>query len=264
LLVRVGLHRIRGGDVEKGGFLRDYEEAGESLSRKLDRLSKDPDEAAVHSARTAIRRAEARADVLPKSIRKSREMRELLKSLRKVMKRSAKVRDIDVIRGKVSAWKGPASARLLAKIDRERRELASDAVEAADSARKLRLPRVGSTEVTRRGLQRRFDRVVGRLSAEIDELLPTVTADPSRVKELHEVRIDCKKLRYTLELTLDEGSPDVVRLLQWQDALGAIHDWDVATSYLRGVGLSASDGILERWARERDREFHEFAKAALE
>jgi len=200
---------------------------------------------------------------LPKGIRKSPETKELLKSLRKVMKRSAKVRDIDVIRGKVSRAKSPAGARLLAKIDKERRKLARDAVEAVDSARRLRLPKAGSKMVTRRGLQKRFERVVGRLSREIDELLPMVTADPARLEELHKLRIDCKKLRYTLELTLGEGSPEVGRLLKWQDALGAIHDWDVATSYVRQAGIPASGRLLKEWVRERDREFRDFVRSVL-
>jgi len=260
---RAGLmERIRCGELEKGAFLKSYEEAGESLSQKLDRFAERPDEAAVHAARTAIRRAEARADVLPKSIRRGPEMEELLESLKRVMKRSAKVRDIDVIRSKVSR-ESPANARLLVKIDKDRRRLARDAEEAVDAARRLRPPKVGAKRVSRRDLQRRFEKVVGRLSVDIDELLPVVTADPARLEELHRLRIDCKRLRYTLELTLDEDSPGVVRLQRWQDALGAIHDWDVAISYLRRAGLPASGGILRDWVRERDSEFHDFVRSAL-
>jgi CHAD domain-containing protein len=253
---------FRFGELDKGVFLKSYEEAGKSLSQKLDRFAKGPDEAAVHAARTAIRRAEARADLLPKGIRRSPEMDELLGSLKRVMKRSAKVRDIDVIRGKV-ARESPAEAGLLAKIDKDRRKLARGAQEAVEEARKLRLPKAGSKKVSRRDLQRRFEKVVGRLSAEIDELLPVVTADPSRLEELHRLRIDCKKLRYTLELTLGEDSSDVERLQRWQDALGAIHDWDVAISYLRRAGLSASARLPREWARERDSEFHDFVRSAL-
>jgi CHAD domain-containing protein len=247
--------------VEKGAFLEGYEEACESLARGLDGLAEDPDEEAVHAARTAIRRFEARSDVLPKGIRKSPEMRKRLRSHRKVMKRSAKVRDIDVTRGKVSPNGGPGSARLLAKIDKKRRKLAKGAVEAADSARKLPLPEVSPRRVTRRGLQKRFESVVGRLSRDIDDLLPMVTADPAKLEELHKLRIDCKRLRYTLELTLDGRSPDVVRLQEWQDALGSIHDWDVAISYLRKADLPAAGGLLRDWVGERDREFSDFVRS---
>lgn len=254
---------IEGAAVEKHAFLESYDEVGESLSKRLDRFVNDPDEEAVHSLRTAIRRVEARADILPKSIRKGSEMKELLKSHRKLMKRTAKVRDIDVIRGKVARHEGPAKARLLEKIDKERREQVKDAQKVARSARKLRLPEVGSKAVTQRGLQKRFERVVGRLSKEIEELLPVVTADPGRLDELHKMRIGSKKLRYTLELVLEEGSPDIAKLEGWQDALGAIHDWDVATAYLERAGVPGSGPLLKEWSEERGREFRDFARSAL-
>ncbi len=255
--------RIKGTVMEKGAFLKGYEKAGESLSQKLDLLAKDPDEEAVHDARTAMRRYEAWVDVLPKSIRKSPEMRELLKSHRKLMKRSAKVRDLDVTRGKVSRHKGPGGAQLLAKIDRKRPKLAEDMLEAVASARRLPLPAVRSKGVTQKWLQKRHGRVTGRLSSDIDALLPLVIMDPARLKELHKMRIDSKKLRYTLELTAEAGSPEVARLQEWQDALGAIHDWDVATAFLKEAGVSGTGGLLRAWVRERDREYDEFVRSVL-
>ncbi len=247
--------------MEKGAFLEGYAEAGESLSQRLDALVKRPDAEAVHDARTAIRRLEARVDILPKSVRRGPEMREMLRSHRRVMKRSAKVRDMDVTRAKVSRYTGPARAELLVRIDKRRRKLVKDAVEGAESVRRLRPPDVGSKGVTRSGLQKRFERVVGRLSKDIDEMLPVVTADPARLEELHKLRIDSKKLRYTLELSSDGGAPDVARLQEWQDALGAIHDWDVAMAFLRKAGVPDSGGLLRGWVRERDREFRGFVRS---
>jgi len=259
---RAGLvHHVRGTVVEKGAFLKGYEEAGENLSRRLDSLAKEPNEEAVHDARTAIRRLEARVEVLPKSVRKGPETQETLESWRKVMERSAKVRDLDVTRGKASRHRGPASARLLAKMDKKRRKLVKDAKEAVESARRLPLPRLSPKSLTQGGLQRRFERVGGRLWSGIDELLPIVTADPARLQELHKLRVDSKKLRYLLELTSEIGSPDSLRLKEWQDVLGEIHDWDVAISYVRKAGAPGTGGLLREWVRERDREFDAFVRS---
>lgn len=255
------MRRVKGAAVKKGKFLESYEEACETLSQRLDELAKDPDVDAVHDARTAMRRLEARVDVLPESIRRSPDMKELLKVQGKVMKRTAAVRDLDVTREKVSRHKGPARAALLARMDTERGALVKDMEEAVDSARTLRPPGATSKKVRRRKLQKRFERVVGRLAREMDALLPVVTADPSRLAELHRLRIDSKKLRYSLELALDEESPDIARLRAWQDALGAIHDWDVAISYVKEAGVPGSAGLVGDWVKQRDREFRDFVRS---
>ncbi len=60
--------------------------------------------------------------------------------------------------------------------------------------------------------------------------------DPSRVTELHEMRIAAKRLRYTLEIfapPLGGVIPAVIeRLKVLQDLLGDIHDLDVAAPLL--------------------------------
>lgn len=257
------VNHVKGTAVEKDAFLKGYAEAGEYLSRRLERLAKDPSEDAIHDARTAIRRLEARVEVLPKSVRNAPGMKETLESWRKVMERSAKVRDLDVTRDKASRLKAAANAQLLAKMDKKRRKLVKDAEKAVESARRLPPPVLNSRKVTRRGLQRRFEKVAGRLRRGIDELLPIVTADPAKLEELHRLRVDSKKLRYLLELTSEEGSPDSLRLEEWQDALGEIHDLDVATAFLRKAGVPGTGGLLRAWVRERDREFEGFVRSVL-
>ena len=257
------LKHVKGTVLEKEAFLKGYAEAVEYLSRRLDRLAKDSSEEAIHDARTAIRRIEARVEVLPKSVRNGPGTKETLESWRKVMERSAKVRDLDVTREKASRHAGPANAQLLAKMDKKRRKLVKDAEKAVESARMLSPPRLSSKGVTRSRLQRRFEKVAGRLWRGIDELLPVVTADPAKLEELHKLRVDCKKLRYLLELTSEEGSPGSLRLKEWQDALGEIHDLDVATAFLRKAGVPGTGGLIREWVRERDREFDGFVRSVL-
>jgi CHAD domain-containing protein len=261
---RAGLVKhAKGTVVEKDAFLKGYANAREYLSRRLGRLAKDPSEEAIHGARTAIRRLEARVEVLPKSLRNGSGMKETLESWRRVMERSAKVRDLDVTRDKASRHKGPANVQLLAKMDKKRRKLVKDAEKAVESARRLPPPMLSSKRVTRGGMQRRFEKVAGRLWRGVDELLPIVTADPAKLEELHKLRVDSKKLRYLLELTSEKRSPDSLRLKEWQDALGEIHDLDVATAFLRKAGVPGTGGLLREWIMERDREFDGFVRSVL-
>ena len=61
--------------------------------------------------------------------------------------------------------------------------------------------------------------------------------DPYRVRELHNLRIAAKRLRYTLEIfteALPEGSSPIIETLtQIQDELGELHDSDVMIALLR-------------------------------
>src|SRR2546427_5260360 len=61
--------------------------------------------------------------------------------------------------------------------------------------------------------------------------------NPYNIRELHDLRIAAKRLRYTLEIfeeVLPEASKSIVKeLAQIQDELGALHDSDVMIALLR-------------------------------
>lgn len=60
--------------------------------------------------------------------------------------------------------------------------------------------------------------------------------DPALVRELHDMRIAAKRLRYALEMfeiCFPDAKPLVKDLSHMQDDLGAIHDLDVLTDILR-------------------------------
>ncbi len=71
------------------------------------------------------------------------------------------------------------------------------------------------------------------LAVRIDEVysFDGLVADPSNVKELHDLRIACKRLRYLLEIFAiafeDDLRPYIDEVRGLQDLLGDIHDCDV-------------------------------------
>jgi CHAD domain len=69
--------------------------------------------------------------------------------------------------------------------------------------------------------------------------------NPYHVRELHNLRIAAKRLRYTLEIFADALPPTIAPLLkeveQLQEELGALHDTDVMIALLR-LCLGAQDG----------------------
>ena len=83
----------------------------------------------------------------------------------------------------------------------------------------------------------------------LDELLSWRSAleDPSLARELHDMRIAAKRLRYALEVfevCFPEIKPLLRRITSIQEDLGAIHDLDVLVDLLR-ARLCAVDGGLE-------------------
>ena len=71
--------------------------------------------------------------------------------------------------------------------------------------------------------------------------------NPYNIRELHDLRIAAKRLRYTLEIfeeVLPEASKSIVKeLTQIQDELGALHDSDVMIALLRLCLGSQDSGV---------------------
>jgi CHAD domain-containing protein len=88
--------------------------------------------------------------------------------------------------------------------------------------------------------------------------------DADKVTELHEMRKDCKKLRYLLELVpygklSDKNMSKLEEELQnMQDLLGAIHDCDAAVDHLkRQTKRQRQNDIIERIVQERKRRYED-------
>ena len=88
----------------------------------------------------------------------------------------------------------------------------------------------------------------------IESTFPVVLSNPLALKELHDLRIACKKLRYMLELLPDENKLAVQTresLQKIQDILGSIHDSDFTIGYLRSLPQSSKE-IQEIIDKEND------------
>jgi hypothetical protein len=92
------------------------------------------------------------------------------------------------------------------------------------------------------------------LAVRIDEVysFDGLVADPANVKELHDLRIACKRLRYLLEIFAiafeDDLTPYIDEVRGLQDLLGDIHDCDVQIPMLEEhlAWLSSREGEAAR------------------
>jgi len=89
--------------------------------------------------------------------------------------------------------------------------------------------------------------------------------NPYNIRELHDLRIAAKRLRYTLEIfeeVLPEASKSIVKeLAQIQDELGALHDSDVMIALLRlclgtqDSGVAYEDALVDAQKQYSKKQF---------
>src|SRR5205807_7098467 len=82
---------------------------------------------------------------------------------------------------------------------------------------KERIPRMREKDLAGPKLQKRLNKITNQLIAAINGRLPMVLKDPNSVRDLHLLRIDCRRLRYLAELFRSKKTARLLsRLRSWQ------------------------------------------------
>lgn len=198
-------------------------------------MIEDTNEENVHRLRTSIRRLNACLELYPRSIRDQKKTRKFAAGYSKLLKLSSKIRDTDVMVSRLSKFETNRSIEPLLTDLRSSRNSQLEAVrEMAEASRRLQSPKVQAGDLSNPKLRKRFDKIVFRLTSKIAEAVPMVLKDPANIKELHVMRLDCKRLRYTLELNPTKRTSRPLGILEsWQELLGSIHDNDILIDYMR-------------------------------
>lgn len=196
---------------------------------------KEPNEDNVHDLRTSIRRLLNTANILPKKTRGEKESRRYLESREKLLRLNAKVRDIDIILSKLPHHGDDLAYATLAKqLQKMRESSLKKAQRFAESTNdKTSLP-IETRKLSETVIQKRFKKTAKALTETLKEHLHVVVKEPKNINELHKLREDSRRLRFTLEI---DDTPESARLLPvletWQDVLGKIRDSDVFISYFQ-------------------------------
>ena len=216
----------------------------ENLRRVHDRVNKylkDPNAENIHDVRTAFRRLDATFLMLPKNYRKGSPLSDYISRCKEFFKVNSEIRDYDIINEKLQKYPSTVERdRVIETLKAKRDATLEHAKGIASSLKSTDTTKIiVKIGVTEKELQKRFDKILVRLRSKIESTFPVVLIEPSKIDELHDLRISCKKLRYLLELLPDEdqGAFQVRKTLQnLQDMLGAIHDYDFTTDYLNSLG----------------------------
>jgi CHAD domain-containing protein len=253
--------------ITRDSFAKEYDRFAKALTRRVKAYLRDPNAENVHRLRTATRRLQAAFALLPKATRNQNKAQKAMARIKKLMKVNASVRDQDIILSKLSMNKqNPTYERLIENMRKSRKSHLDQAKQLALSVQKDPGPRLKSRDLSDSVLERRYNKVVRKLSSKITSELPLVREDPSKVEELHVVRRDCKQLRYILEMSEFSRPPKpLVTLRSWQDLLGTIRDHDVMIEYLQGLKRSTELQVaLNIEIENRNKNYRKFVEVSRE
>ncbi len=248
-------------------FLTKLSENLQRVNKRVIKYLKDPNAKQIHDVRTAIRRLDATFLTLPKKYRNGSSLSEYVLKCKELFKVNSEIRDFDIIYEKLQKYPSNAQRDSVIEVLKATRD--SSLEHAKTLARSIKstdiskiIDRIGVTE---KELQKRYNKILTRLISKIESTFPDVLTNPLAIEELHDLRITCKKLRYMLELLPDENknAMQIRKTLQrLQDILGAIHDYDFTTGYLKSLGQSSKEiqEIINIENEERRLKFEEFLK----
>ncbi|HET7146942.1 MAG TPA: CHAD domain-containing protein [Candidatus Nitrosopolaris sp.] len=250
-------------------FVTRMEENINRVDNRVNDYIKDSNENNIHDIRIAIRRLDASFRALPKKLRKKKKIYKYVTTSKRLFKINSQIRDYDLICEKLQKYSSePINTKLTGSLKRRRKTKLATARKIALSLRDLAIPGIRENDIQSKKLEMRFDKVVCTLRKRIELDLPVVLTNASKIKELHEMRKDCKKLRYLLELVQHQNNNAIdskeihkviTELEDIQDFLGSIHDSDITIAYLKRVRHpNEVSQILHDEISERNKKYEDF------
>jgi len=130
-----------------------------------------------------------------------------------------------------------------------------------NTLQKEHIPRITEKDLSVPKLQKRLNKTTNQLIAAINGRLPMVLKDSNNFRDLHLLRIDCRRLRYLAELFRSKKTARLLlRLRSWQSQLGFIHDSDLTIDYLRNLGDAPEmQPILNDLVTQRRQRYEKFS-----
>jgi CHAD domain-containing protein len=249
--------------LQKKLFLKKFEKTIERLIKKLDDYINDPNEDNIHDIRIAIRRMEAAHRILPRNLRKDDTIQTYVTQAKVFFKINTRIRDFDVICAKLENQHQGHFSDIINSLKNERKAQLNTAHRSALKLKQLPLPTLKRKDLDESKLQKRYQKIVTKFIAEIKGNIPIVLSDDKKVEDLHKLRKDFKKLRYSIELSSDETDSfkSLKSLKKIQDQLGTIHDSDMMLDYLRDThGPIELAELVRKEILERREKYQKFVR----
>jgi CHAD domain-containing protein len=221
-------------------YVKKFQKTIKKTINKIDDYLEDPNEENIHDIRISIRRLEAAYAILPKKIRKQPSLKDYIIQSKLLFKTNTEIRDFDIITTKLEQYFVKIySSKLVSALISKRKSKIRYAHIIASKLRSFPLPRINENNISESKLRKRFRKITSKLNTRIKQNIPIVLSDNKKIDELHELRKDFKKLRYTMELILvRKKTSHINNLKKIQDVLGEIHDSDIMLDYLKNQKIT--------------------------
>jgi CHAD domain-containing protein len=232
--------------VNSSSFEERYREKSKALLELARTLPERPSPTAIHDLRVTARRVQVMFRLLPRQARSSESAMMSTLVLKSILKATSQLRDLDALMETLEPSRSELPAEVFLSLENERSDSSARAKAAMQVLTEAPSSDLDTSEIRGKRLSRRLRKRVRKHGRRAAELLGNVLEDESKVKDLHALRIEVKKLRYLLELG-SKIPPELPVMTKWQDSLGAVHDLDVAMDYIQHNRL---DFTKERVIRE--------------
>ncbi|HJT85491.1 MAG TPA: CHAD domain-containing protein [Nitrososphaeraceae archaeon] len=237
----------------------------ENVKNLLKLYLKNPNDKNIHDLRKSIRRLNAAYYALPKKYRKNRPIKNYVNLGQDLFKSNSQIRDYDIFLEKMDGHNGfnKKNNPLKDKIQQEKEFQLEIAKKIAQNLDRYDSPQIGTElDNANNKIQKRFQKVSKKLNDKIRKELGVVIKNERKKEKLHQLRKDCKKLRYHLELISDQDKgveKTVEQLDNIQDILGEIHDSDTTVGYLEQQKQSQTiKNFIEHESSHRSNKYNEF------
>jgi CHAD domain-containing protein len=250
--------------LNKKTFLKKFEKILDNFYQKLDEYIVDPNDKSIHDIRISIRRLEAVHRFLPKNVKKQEMVKEYVKQAKKLFKVNAKIRDLDIICANMESKYPDKTRDLVLALRNSRVEHIKNANKLTLKVSQLHRPKILKSELKESKLEKRYLKIIDEIMLDIQKNAIIALGDEKKIDELHMLRKDFKKLRYSFEIaSTKEITADMLKdLKNIQDILGEIHDSDIIIDYLRNVEQKSKySDIIEAEGLERSGKYNTFVTA---
>ncbi len=246
--------------LEKKEFEKKLNKRIKNYNQRLQQYIINPNDNNIHDIRVSIRRLETAYRILPKDIRSEKKLRVYIDNARKLFKLNAKIRDCDIICVKMESRYKDKTTDIVNNLREFRSKEVQQAIELGKEILKIPIPKTNKYRIKRTKLDKRYSKILSNLEFSIQKNAIIALGDEQKIEELHSLRKDFKKLRYSLELVSNKNISETLKNFKnLQDRLGEIHDSDIIIEYLQEIEKkSRISDIIGLEILERRRKYHIF------